>query len=320
MLKARAARYVAATAVLAWVLAGCARATLVLPVELGADVPTPRHDFDAIRGYEAAVRVMAAVIAGELGLRLPHRFTVFVYPTRAEYEGGLVRDGRLPPGRAARVAGYSVALGQPRRLFINDEALRGVPRRVWLSVVAHELTHLAQYELSGGRRGKSEQWLREGMADWVAARVLDRLGEDLFLGRRQRLIGVLARRGRGVERAIDLVDLGRPLRWEARHLASDERPLYPLAFLLVDDLVRRRGFESLIVYLRAFADSDDRFGQFHRAFGLSLAEFEALFSARLRDEIEGALPQAACEPLVAPEVGGEIPVIVDPDRCSRYPY
>ncbi len=316
MLKAPAVRRLAAPALLVWVLAGCARATLVLPIERGAGVPTRPVRSSAVGGYEGAVRTIAAVITGELGLPLPDRFTVLVYPTRTEYERGLIRDGRLPPERAARLAAYSVGLAHRHRLFINDEALRGARRGVWLGVVAHELTHLAQYELAGGGRGRSEQWLREGMADWVAARVLERLGEATFGGRRQRLIGVLARASPGLEHALDLADLGRPLRWEARHLASGEPSLYPLAFLAVDDLVRRRSFSSLIVYFQAFAASDERFGHFRRAFGLSMEAFEAEFSTGLRDELRRAAPDPACERRGAEEAAGEVPVIVDPDECS----
>ncbi len=48
--------------------------------------------------------------------------------------------------------------------------------------------------------------------------------------------------------------------------AAGDRLTYGIAFLLTDDLIRHRGFESLRAYFRAFADSDDRFGHFRRAF------------------------------------------------------
>jgi hypothetical protein len=155
-------------------------------------------------------------------------------------------------------------------------------------VVAHELTHLAQYELSGGRRARSEQWLREGMADWVTSRVLERLGEGTFRHRRQQACGAVARglSALGGE-PFDLTDLGNPGAWEVRALGAEGRLAYRLAFLLTDDLIRRHGFKSLIAYFRAFAESDDRPHHFQRVFGLSLKEFEHAAPARVREEVQG---------------------------------
>lgn len=62
--------------------------------------------------------------------------TAFVYPTRAEYRQGLVRLAGISPVRAAELADDAVGLGHHRRLFINDEALRGAPRGDWLGAVA----------------------------------------------------------------------------------------------------------------------------------------------------------------------------------------
>lgn len=144
---------------------------------------------------------------------------------------------------------------------------------------------MAQYELSGGRRGSSEQWLREGMADWVACQVLERLGESTFAGERDAVLTAVALALPVLQgRPLDLIDLGRPLGWEARHLGLGDGPTYRFAFLLTDELIRRRGLPALLDYFRAFADSDDRFGNFQRAFGLSLREFEAEALIRVRAE------------------------------------
>ncbi|MFQ5520962.1 MAG: hypothetical protein ACE5FK_06165 [Candidatus Methylomirabilia bacterium] len=268
--------------------AGCAAGSpLVLPVRLEPERLTAPVDIGPLTDYESAVRSIAAVIVAELGLPLPRRFTLFVYPTREAYERGLTRDGHMLRGRAAEVAQYSVGLGQHRRLFVNDGALRDAPQSATVRILAHELTHLAQYELSSGRRGSSEQWLREGMADWVTSRVLERFGAGTSVYRRQRALRTVAPVLPTLEHdQLDLVDLGRPLGWETRHLRDGGQLTYGLALLLTEDLIRRRGFESLVDYFRAFAESDDRFGHFHSAFGLSLDDFEAHALNRLRDEAQ----------------------------------
>ncbi|MBI2467103.1 MAG: hypothetical protein HYV62_04695 [Candidatus Rokubacteria bacterium] len=266
--------------------AGCAGPSLVLPVHLERDVLRAAADAAPPADYASAVRAISAVMVEELGLPLPGEFTLYVYPTRGAYARGLAAAGDLPAERAADIARHSAGLGQARRLFINDGALRDVPRKVWLGVLAHELTHVAQYALSGGRRGRSEQWLREGMADWVACRVVERLGAGRFREERDRAVRAVARGfGRLGDGPLDLVELGRPHGWEARHRRAGGKLTYRLVFLLTDELVRRHGFERLLTYLRAFADADDRFGNFRRAFGVSVEAFEAEALGRLREEL-----------------------------------
>ncbi len=278
-----------ATVIFTLPAAGCGRASLVLPVRLEPEALSAPARVGPITGYESAVRAIAAIIATELALPLPQLLTAFVYPTRAEYRQGLVRLAGVSPVRAAAIADDSVGLGHHRRLFINDEALRGAPRSDWLGVVAHELTHTTQYELSGGRRGRSEQWLREGMAEWVRFRVLERLGEDTFLSQRECALSAVARALPALwDDPPDLLALGSPPGWSARAVRSGDRLTYGLAFLLADDLIRHRGVESLRAYFRAFADSDDRFGHFRRAFGRSLAEFQFEALDRIGVELERA--------------------------------
>jgi hypothetical protein len=296
--------------------AGCGRQTLVLPVSIQQDARTTPAQAAPLRGYESAVRAVASVMVSEHGLPLPPRFTLFVYPTREAYAEGLAGAGLMPSLRAAEVAGHSVGLGQHQRLFINDGALRGACGRTWLGLLAHELTHLAQYELSGGRRGRSEQWLREGMAEWVAARVLERLGEDTFGRRRDRALRLVAR-GLRASGPPDLLELGEPHGWAAQVFRPDDRLAYPLAFLLADALIRQHGFESVIQYFRAFAQSDDRLGHFQRVLGRSIPEFVSDALARVRFEAEHAAPADEREPPTALESTGEARVIDQREPCPE---
>ncbi|MBI2494583.1 MAG: hypothetical protein HYV94_21145 [Candidatus Rokubacteria bacterium] len=294
---------------------GCARTTLVLPVTLAPAAPTKPAPTRPLRTYESAVNVIAAIMVSDLALPLPSRFTVFVFPTRAAYAGGLANTGLMPASRAAEIAEYSVGLGHHRQLFLNDGALRGACGSTWLAVLTHELTHSAQYELSGGRRGRSEQWIREGMAAWVAYRVLDRLGEATFGDQRERAAREVVGAWRALQdRGLDLVDLGRPRGWEARHRRPGGQAQYRLAFLLTDELIRRGGWERLLEYFRAFAGSDDRFGNFDRAFGLSLDEFERQALESLGHQYAGRDPTGITAPR-ARDVSGEFPVIGNADPC-----
>ncbi len=279
----------AAFGLVAVLLAGCAGRSLVLHVRLAPDSVAPARSAEPPTTYDAAIEAISAIIIGDLGLPLPAEFTVFVYPDRAAYAAGLRGVGQMPARRASEIAAYSVGLGQAGHLFLNDGALRRGRPHAWLVVLAHELTHVAQYELSAGRRGSSEQWLREGLADWVACQVLERLGQTRLSDEREaamRAVGEDLSRLDAVP--LDLVDLGRPRGWEARHLQTGDGLTYRLAFLMTAELIRRHGLPALVGYFGMFRTSDDRFGNFRRAFGQSLQEFEQDTIARLRRELQAA--------------------------------
>jgi hypothetical protein len=272
---------------------GCARRSVVIPVSVHPGPQSTLAPRASLRSYESAVPAIATILVTDFGLPLPPPLTVFVYPTQRAYVEGLAQIGRIRAERAAWIARHAVALAQRHALFINDEALRGACAGTWLGLIAHELTHAAQYELSGGRRGRSEQWLREGMADWVAARVLVRLGTPDESYRREHVLNDVRQAGLPAGKRFDLRELGRPLDWETQHLRVGGHVLYNVAFLLTADLVRLHGFQSMVAYFRSFATSDDRAGNFSRAFGVSLDAFAGETVERLSDDLErGENPEA----------------------------
>ncbi len=282
-------------AALALCAVGCARTAQIHAIRLDPGGPSARARPGVLTSYKTASEVIAEIMEGELRIPLPREVTVFVYPTRGAYAHGLVEHGGIASARAAEIADYALGLGQPRRLFINDEALRGAPPRAWLGVVAHELTHVAQYELSGGRRGRSDQWLREGMADWVAGFVLERLGESTLRQERERALAALARsRDLLPGGEIHLADLATPKGWETRHLQRDDQLTHRLALVLAHDLIRERGLASLVTYFRGFARSDDRLGNFRHAFGMEPADFESRALDRLAAEMISQAPTETC--------------------------
>ncbi|MBI1727298.1 MAG: hypothetical protein HYR50_08510 [Candidatus Rokubacteria bacterium] len=267
-------------------MVGCARETRVLRFWIAPDAPPVLVAPAEIASYEEAVHTITAIMVREFELPLSGPLSVFVYPTREAYADGLVSTGRLAPDQATKIAAYAVAVTEHGRLFINDEGMRDLPRSEWLAMIAHELAHHAQYQLSGGRRGRSEQWLREGMADWVACQVLDSLGRTTFRQEREHALREIAAAWPELaSKRVDLVELGRPRGWEARHLQPDGHLVYRLAFLLTDDLIRQHRWPRLLDYFRAFAESDERFDEFQRAFGESLERFGADALARLRNDL-----------------------------------
>lgn len=205
--------------------------------------------------------------------------TLVLCPHQKAFERALVEDG-MPVDLAWQVAGTLDAVGRPGKVLVKESSLGTLrwPRRIL--VLGHELTHTLQYALSGGRRSTSEQWLREGLAEWTSWRVLEKLGMgSLAIHRRHAEQRVAA-----AHRSHSLPDLF-ALRTGPELLAELRRnrtlPLYDQAFLAVDALIAEHGVEKLVEYFREFAESDDREANFQRVFGESHAEFVGRVSQRL---------------------------------------
>src|SRR5262249_54636519 len=139
-----------------------------------------------------------------------------------------------------------------------------------------ERTQGSQIELAQGE-GRAEQWLAEGMAEWVAFSVLERLRYDSLA--RRRAAAVTGVRGQAALQAgrLDLETLGTPRGFTMRHLREGSLPTYQLSFLMTDYLIQRDGFPRLVEYFASAARSRRRArrSNFRRAFGQSFEEFEA---------------------------------------------
>lgn len=251
---------------------GCRGAgRIVLPVSL--DEPAPAVHYPADFGsHEAVVRGVATILARDLGLAVPEQVTVYIYASRAVFEQGLISDGRLPELRAAELSEFAVGVGKRRQLLLQDQG--GPPAaRDWLRLVAHELTHVTQIELAQGE-GRAEQWLAEGMAEWAAFRVLERLGVDSLLERRAAAMGHVRDHPALRQGRLDLAGLGTSRGFTMRHLREGSLATYQLAFLMADYLIRRQGFEALLQYFRELGAGGSRYESFRTAFGQSLSDFE----------------------------------------------
>src|SRR4029453_275125 len=113
-------------------------------------------------------------------------------------------DAHVSPVRAAELSDFAIGIGKRRQLLLNDEAAKG---REWLRLIAHELAHVSQIELAQGE-GRAEQWLAEGMAEWVAFNVLERLNLDTVAHRRTMAVAGIRNHAALVAARLDLETLG----------------------------------------------------------------------------------------------------------------
>jgi voltage-gated potassium channel Kch len=262
------------------VLAGGSDGRVVVPLWLDPLSLAAPTDARALRTTDDAVRGIAAIMANSFGLAVPDRVVVHVYDGRRAFEQGLIRDARVSPVLAAKLSDVAIGVGARGQVLLNDRPPDRTERE-WLRLIAHELTHVSQIELAGGE-GRGEQWLAEGMAEWVAFSTLERLGVDTVERRRQAATAGIRRHATLLQTGLDLEAHGTPQGFTAWHLREGSTPVYQLAFLITDSLIEGRGFDRTKAYFASFRRSGDRRGNFESAFGVSLADFEAEVLARLK--------------------------------------
>jgi hypothetical protein len=254
------------------VVAGCGSGRVVLPIAIDPAVLTSPHSVAGLNTHEQAVRGISAILVKDLGLPVPERVTVYVYSSRQVFEQGLIQDANVSPARAAELSDFAIGVGKRRQLLLNDEAYEQKGRE-WLRLIAHELAHVSQIELAQGE-GRAEQWLAEGMAEWVAFTVLEHLGLDTVQHRRVVAASGIRNHAALIAARLDLETLGSPRGFTVRHLKEGSLPTYQLAFLMADYLIDRDGLGRVVDYFRAFAKSQDRHANFERAFRQSIDQFE----------------------------------------------
>ena len=261
------------------VLAGGTDGRVVVPLQLDPSLAAPT-DARALRTTDDAVRGIAAIMAKSFGLPVPDSVTVLVYGGRRAFEQGLMRDARVSPVQAAQLSDFAIGVGARGQVLLNDQPTDRTQRE-WLRLIAHELTHVSQIELTGGE-GRGEQWLAEGMAEWVAFSTLEHLGLDTLEHRRQAAMAGTRSHVTLLQGKLDLEARGTPRGFTAWHLQEGSIPVYQLAFLMTDYLVERRGFEAIRTYFASFRRASDRRKNFDAAFGESLTDFEANVLVRLK--------------------------------------
>lgn len=230
-----------------------------------------------IGGWDSALVTAIAAMERELGIR---RFEVSIhlFPGRQAFEAALVRGG-YEAEFARDTARTMTAIGGHRTVLINEANLVLAPWERRLGLLAHELAHSLQYELGGGHRGTSDQWLREGFAEWVSVRVLERLQTtSVEYARRKARVALRGRRREppGLDRMATFPE------WVALGQGPHAAILYDHAFAAVDFLIQRHGLAKTVRYFELFAVSADRQANFRAAFGEDLPTFEQAFRAEIR--------------------------------------
>jgi hypothetical protein len=236
----------------------------------------PVTTLDQVFDYRTAAATVAWIFQHDLGFpAFPATFRF--YPHREAFEKALLDVG-YDSDLARTTARTMTAVGGHRGVLLNDARLGALPWADRLALLAHEFGHSLQYEFGGGRRGTSDQWLREGFADWLSIRVLERLEVVTMASVRRERLRELRSAGRAKTPSLaSLVTFPQWVRTGEQHGAR----MYALSFLAVDRLLERHGVAGVAGYFRRFAESEDRVANFRSAFGEDLETFESALTASL---------------------------------------
>jgi hypothetical protein len=272
-------RFAAGVLLVAGLAGACASAPAQVEVIRLPPAGTPAST-GRIGEYQAALSAIRNAFEQAVGLPPPD-VALVVFPGRRAFEQGLLELGY--PAALARSASAFNAIGGAKAVLVNGGAVNGFDRTRRVRLLAHELVHSLQYQFSGGSRGASEQWLREGFAEWVACRIMSHLGLGSFDSLREDLFGQLGDGRVGVTTA-PFDKLATFPQWVEAQRRYDA-PLYAQAFVATELLIEVRDVPAVVRYFEQFKGPIEYQRAFAEAFGLERAAFERMFVRRWRETL-----------------------------------
>ncbi len=259
-------------------LSGCATTPRVIPVPTspGAVRPAPEQ----ITDYPKALAAIVSVLTEEFKVPVP-RVDLYLFPSRYALEKALLKEMPNDQTRAREIAGSALGAAGRDKIFGVEPVLERYRWQFRILLLTHELTHTVQFALADGR-GTSDQWLREGFADWTASRVLESLGFDTYAQIRGDYL-LHIRSARDYQPFPSLWQLVSSRGWHNVALKHGSAMTYGQSFFAVEFLIQRHGVQAVIEYFHLFARSQDRIGNFRVTFGQPFYLFELEFATYLQD-------------------------------------
>jgi len=236
-----------------------------------------------ITSYSEALSAVLSVMQNDLGFP-PLAGSLRLYYDRASMEAGLIGEG-YAADYARQIASKLDGISRTGLVLANDAVLQWQHWPQRMVFLAHETTHVAEYALAGGRRSSSDQWLREGLAEWVAWRVADTLNLGSSAARKKAVVLGLWQ-ARDKHELLTFSELASQTAWVRAGNRKTTQAMYFQVFLAADFLIERHGLPAVLDYFRLFASSNDPGANFRAAFHEDRASFEAAFEKNLKQLLD----------------------------------
>ena len=221
-----------------------------------------------VKTIEDAMAAIMTITTRDLGLPAVEPLYIHLHNDTNAFAANAGMYGNRLSSATVRFAN---AVAVENRIHVNLERTKG---RSWgdlVKTLAHEYAHNIEFVFSSLYRGP--QWIREGFAEWVAAKVLHHLGwEDYATTLHRAKLEVGRQRGS----LPALTEIENSTRWAVwAGYPNGAIHTYRLGFLAVDRLMTKSGVAGMEQYFR----SQD----FPTCFGLSWNDFYKEMNASLVD-------------------------------------
>ncbi|WP_346355377.1 hypothetical protein [Azotosporobacter soli] len=279
-------------------------------IALGAIRVLPENGADAamLADVQKTALLFNQVLQEDMKLELTRDVTLIVCPSRENYAAVLQREFKMKPDKAAREAALTGGMSSDRFQVValngGSTIMRSAQGRA--SDAGHELFHQLQAQLANGKNGKAMNWLKEGTADLIGARIAERSGYQSMEKWKLDRINTLRN---APNHAVAAELLHSNLDKWATMMEQKKYP-YQMSDLMVFYLLKQqpgnKGYEAIAEYFRLVGTLSDGDKAFEQAFDVSinqfLSDFEAWFINTTHNEAQvevivqaGVLPDAAAD-------------------------
>jgi len=235
----------------------------------------PRIAPEVVRDVKEAADATVAFFQDTYGLELTRFVGIILVTDKEAYRQALTDTVKMSPKWIDRTVEYSGGISWGNYVVSRNVGLH-ITRPERQRDIIHEIVHQYQSDIAASDARGILTWVREGMADAIAAQVLDKTGLRTMEDDRQGWLS-LARKYKAFPEFSALNDLNG---WYAAQDRYGSWCPDATAYLAVDLLVQRKGHDALIAYLRS-AKTQDAASAFQDAFGVSLDDFTRDFAAYL---------------------------------------
>lgn len=264
----------AALLLVLWLLASPAWAGSIAIMTEG-DVPT-----GAERDAQTAAVRLQQFFTRHLGMSLDRDVRIIIVADREAYVEANIREYKVSEEEAERRARTTRAWSQGRVIIQNaGDATLVRNQRERIFNIAHELVHQYQSQVSGGRHTRIE-WLSEGTADAIAAKVLAEEGLQTMAEFRAQRIMVIEE----ADAYPSLTELDLSRRWYDALKKYGSKVTYRVADIAVLELLKQFGYGDLFAYF-SLVRTQEPADAFAAVFKKTVTDFARDAERALQEEI-----------------------------------